>query len=85
MITKDQVEKLARKADRGYEVNPDHEASIVGDEAIQKLAQLVYRAAIDDAVRECERLKAEAATGAFKNAYYHASATIARLRGSFLT
>lgn len=85
MITKDQVDKLARRADRGYVVSQDHEASIVGDEAIQTLARLVYVAAIDDAVRECERLKAEAATGAFQNAYHHASATVGKLRGYLLT
>jgi hypothetical protein len=80
MITKDQVDKLARRADRGYVVSPDHEASIVGDEAIQTLARLVYMAAIDDAVRECERLKVEAVKEAYTDAYRHASAAVGKLK-----
>ncbi len=85
MITKELIEKLARKADRGFVVGPDHESSIVGDEAIQTFARLVYTAAIDDGVTECERLKREAVKEAYRDAYRHASAAISKLRGILLT
>ena len=48
-MTRDDIIRMAREADEGFETDTFHEESLVGMDAIERFAHLVYEATFRDA------------------------------------